>query len=94
VSGLTRPTRKRLVITGRVQGVWFRESCREQAVAAGVSGWVRNRMDGAVEAVLEGPAAAVDRVVQWCHTGPARARVDRVDAQIEEPIGESGFHVR
>jgi acylphosphatase len=86
--------RKRVLISGRVQGVWFRESCREQAVALGVTGWVRNRSDGQVEAVLEGPGAAVDRVVEWCHEGPSRARVDRVEVQVEDPIGESGFHVR
>ena len=79
---------------GRVQGVWFRESCREQAVALGVTGWVRNLMDGRVEAVLEGPEAAVDRVVQWCHEGPSHAHVDGVEVQVEAPIGESGFHVR
>jgi len=88
--------RKRVFVTGRVQGVWFRESLREQAVAAGVgvAGWVRNLADGRVEAVLEGPEAAVDRVVQWCHHGPSRAHVDRVEVQVETPIGESGFHVR
>jgi acylphosphatase len=86
--------RKRVLIAGRVQGVWFRESCREQAVALGVTGWVRNLSDGRVEAVLEGREAAVDRVVQWCHEGPRSARVDRVDVETEEPIGESGFHVR
>ena len=87
-------TRKRLFISGRVQGVWFRESCREQAVALGVTGWVRNLSDGRVEVVLEGPEAAVDRVVQWCHDGPSRAHVERVEVQVEEPVGESGFHVR
>ncbi len=87
-------TRKRIFISGRVQGVWFRESCREEAVALGVTGWVRNLADGRVEAVLVGPEAAVERVVQWCHQGPARAHVDRVEVQVEEPIGESGFHVR
>lgn len=74
--------------------MWFRESCRERAVALGVTGWVRNRSDGRVEAVLEGPETAVDRVVQWCHEGPSHARVDGVDVQVEDPIGESGFHVR
>jgi acylphosphatase len=87
-------TRRRVLLAGRVQGVWFRESCREQARAVGVSGWVRNLADGRVEAVLEGPDAAVERVVRWCHDGPARARVDRVDVQVEDPVGESGFHVR
>jgi acylphosphatase len=91
MSGLSR---KRVFVSGRVQGVWFRESCREQAVALGVTGWVRNLSDGRVEAVLEGPEAAVDRVVQWCHDGPRNAHVDRVQVQVEEPVGESGFHVR
>jgi acylphosphatase len=91
MSGLTR---KRILVAGRVQGVWFRESCREQAVALGVTGWVRNLADGRVEAVLEGPEAAVERVVQWCHDGPSRAHVERVVIRVEDPIGESGFHVR
>jgi acylphosphatase len=84
----------RVFVAGMVQGVWFRESCREQAAAVGVSGWVRNLGDGRVEAVLEGPEAAVDRVVRWCHDGPRRARVDRVDVEVEQPLGESGFRVR
>jgi acylphosphatase len=91
VSGLTRT---RVYVTGRVQGVWFRESCREQAVALGVSGWVRNLADGRVEAVLEGPPAAVERVVQWCREGPRRARVDAVEEHPEPLVGETGFHVR
>jgi acylphosphatase len=86
--------RRRVTVSGRVQGVWFRESCREHAVGAGVTGWIRNRADGRVEAVLEGPEAAVARVVAWCQEGPERARVDRVDVVVEEPVGESGFHVR
>jgi acylphosphatase len=86
--------RRRVYVSGRVQGVWFRESCREQAQAVGVSGWVRNRADGRVEAVLEGPPAAVERVVRWCHDGPGRARVDRVELCEEAPIGETGFSVR
>jgi acylphosphatase len=86
--------RTRVFVSGRVQGVWFRESLREQAVAAGVAGWVRNLADGRVEAVVEGPEAAVDRVVQWCHHGPPRAHVDRVEVRLESPVGESGFHVR
>jgi acylphosphatase len=81
-------------VAGRVQGVWFRESCREQAVALGVTGWIRNLADGRVEVVLEGPEAAVERVVQWCHDGPSRAHVERVEVQVEDLIGESGFHVR
>ena len=86
--------RRRVHVAGRVQGVWFRESCRDRALAAGVSGWVRNLGDGRVEVVLEGPAAAVDEVVAWCGRGPPRARVDRVDGVDEEPVGEQGFRVR
>lgn len=86
--------RRRVHVAGRVQGVWFRESCRDRAVAVGVSGWVRNLGDGRVEGVLEGPPAAVDEVVAWCRQGPARARVDRVDVVDEMPVGERGFRVR
>ncbi|HUF84718.1 MAG TPA: acylphosphatase [Acidimicrobiia bacterium] len=86
--------RRRVLVSGWVQGVWFRESCRQQAVAAGVTGWVRNLADGRVEAVLEGPEPAVDRLVRWCHEGPRRARVEAVEVTVEEPVGESGFLVR
>jgi acylphosphatase len=86
--------RVRVVVTGSVQGVWFRESCRERAVAEGVAGWVRNRDDGTVEAVLEGPHAAVERVIAWCREGPRRARVEHVATSEEPPVGEVGFRVR
>jgi acylphosphatase len=86
--------RKRVLIAGRVQGVWFRESCREVAMAAGVAGWVRNRSDGRVEVVAEGSQAGVDRLVQWCQAGPSQARVERIEASDEVPIGEAGFRVR
>jgi acylphosphatase len=82
------------LVVGRVQGVWFRESCRERAEALGVTGWVRNRADGTVEGVFEGTDAAVAKLVAWCHEGPSRARVDRVDVTVEQPIGEQGFLVR
>jgi acylphosphatase len=77
-----------------VQGVWFRDSCRELARALHVAGWVRNRADGAVEAEFEGPAAAVDRVVAWCRTGPPRARVDAVDVTRIAALGAAGFTIR
>jgi acylphosphatase len=86
--------RVRVVVTGRVQGVWFRESCREQAQAANVRGFVRNRGDGAVEAELEGSPAAVERVIAWCRVGPARARVDQVETTPIGVVGEPGFRVR
>jgi acylphosphatase len=93
-SGRDTVARVRVVVTGRVQGVFFRDSCREHARAARVAGWVSNRMDGAVEAVFEGPPAAVERMVRWCHDGPPRARVDAVQVTAEEPVGEPGFRIR
>jgi acylphosphatase len=86
--------RVRLYISGRVQGVWYRESCREQADAAKVSGFVRNLADGRVHVEVEGRPAAVSRVVAWCREGPPRARVDDVDAAMMEPIGDAGFRVQ
>ena len=85
--------RVRVVATGRVQGVFFRDGCRSAARAERVAGWVRNRADGAVEAVFEGPAAAVDRMVKWCETGPPRAHVASVQVTEEQPVGEAGFRV-
>lgn len=86
--------RRRVTVSGRVQGVFFRDSCRQEALARGLAGWVRNRDDGAVEAVLEGDAAAVDAVVDWMRSGPRHAWVKGVDVQAEEPAGEQGFHIR
>jgi acylphosphatase len=86
--------RKRVHVSGRVQGVWFRESCRDEAQRAGVDGWVRNLADGRVEVVLEGSPAGVDHVVAWCHEGPRRARVHRVEVVDEVLVGEHGFRVR
>ena len=86
--------RRRAVVSGRVQGVWFRESCRREADARGVAGWVRNRSDGRVEAMFEGESAAVLGLLAWCRTGPPRAEVTGVDVTAEEPTGEQGFRVR
>lgn len=86
--------RRRVHVSGIVQGVWFRESCHEQARHAGVNGWVRNLMDGRVEVVLEGEREGVEQVIAWCHRGPRRARVDHVEIVNEPPVGESGFRVR
>jgi len=77
-----------------VQGVFFRESCRRQAVAAGAAGWARNLDDGRVEIVLEGPGEAVDRVVAWCRTGPSQAVVSAVRVIDERPEGIEGFRAR
>jgi acylphosphatase len=88
------PIRRRAVIHGDVQGVFFRDSARERAGAHGVSGWICNRADGAVEAVVEGAPEAVDRLLRYFETGPSRARVERVDVQEEEPEGLTSFEVR
>lgn len=90
----TERIRRRVVVHGRVQGVFFRDSASERARAHGVDGWVHNRGDGAVEAVLEGPADAVQRVLRFFETGPSRADVEDVEVTEEEPEGLSGFEVR
>ncbi len=86
--------RRRCVVSGRVQGVFFRDSCRREAAAAGVAGWVRNRGDGRVEAVFEGENGAVDRMVAWCRQGPPHAEVTDVAVTAEPPEGLRGFQVR
>ena len=86
--------RDRVRVTGRVQGVWFRDSCQDEARALGVRGFVRNRADGSVEAEFEGPEAAVERMIAWCRTGPPRARVDAVNTERIATVGEPGFRVR
>jgi acylphosphatase len=85
--------RRRVVVSGLVQGVWFRESCRHEADEQGVVGWVRNLPDGQVEAAFEGPADAVAAMVAWAHRGPRRARVDHVEVLDEAPRGDLGFRV-
>jgi acylphosphatase len=86
--------RRRLVVHGRVQGVFFRDTLRRLATEAGVAGWARNTGEGTVEAVLEGEEGAVERLVAFAHRGPEGARVDRVDVSEEEPQGVSGFSIR
>jgi acylphosphatase len=82
------------VVSGQVQGVFFRDTTRRRAEAAGVSGWVSNRPDGAVEAVFEGDQAAVDQLVDFCRRGPSRAEVAAVEVVEEESEGLTGFQVR
>ena len=86
--------RRHLTISGEVQGVFFRETARRKATEAGVAGWITNRSDGRVEAVFEGPAEAVDELVEFCRHGPTAATVEEVDVQTEEPESLSGFDVR
>jgi acylphosphatase len=85
--------RAHVFVAGRVQGVFFRASCAQEARALGVAGWVRNASDGRVEAVFEGPDAAVEAMVDWCRKGPAHARVDALEVEWEVPAGDVGFHV-
>jgi acylphosphatase len=84
----------RVVVHGRVQGVFFRASCAQVAESAGVCGWVANADDGTVEAWFEGEDEAVEAMVRWCHTGPPRARVQRVESEPADPVGHPGFEVR
>ena len=86
--------RRRVVVHGHVQGVFFRDSTRERAQSRGVAGWARNRPDGAVEAVFEGDPEAVESMVRFASQGPGRADVDDVEVSEEEPEGLSGFDIR
>jgi acylphosphatase len=86
--------RRRLIVRGRVQGVFFRDSLRRLAHQRHLAGWVSNRPDGAVEVVLEGDEDAVQRLVEFAHRGPRGAQVESVDVFNEEPEGLSGFSVR
>ncbi|MGA3217006.1 MAG: acylphosphatase [Acidimicrobiales bacterium] len=86
--------RRRVIVTGRVQNVWYRDTCRSEALARDVAGWVHNGADGSVEAVFEGSAPAVEQMISWCRSGPPRARVDNVEVILEAVKGESGFVVR
>ncbi|MEX2276031.1 MAG: acylphosphatase [Actinomycetota bacterium] len=85
--------RVRVVVSGHVQGVFFRASCAEQARSRTVSGGVRNLPDGRVEATFEGPADAVDALVEWCRRGPSGARVDAVETHVDPLSGEAGFRI-
>lgn len=86
--------RVRAVVAGRVQGVWFRESCRREAARLGLAGWVTNRADGSVVIEAEGERAAVDALVAWAHRGPPRAHVASVTVGPRPPEGGSRFEVR
>jgi acylphosphatase len=86
--------RYRVLISGRVQGVFFRDSCRRLAEQHGVAGWVRNLPDGRVEAVFEGLAEDVRRLLDWAHTGPRLAVVEAVAVQPEQPEGLAAFLVK
>ncbi len=91
---MSEPIRRRVVVHGRVQGVFFRDSTKREAAGRGLAGWVRNRDDGAVEAVFEGRPDDVRALVEFCERGPSHADVDSADTIEEKPEGLSGFEVR
>ncbi|MCX4635708.1 acylphosphatase [Streptomyces sp. P9-2B-2] len=86
--------RRRVVVSGDVHGVFFRDTCRRTADGLGVAGWVRNLPDGTVEAVYEGEPERVQKLVDWAHQGPPLATVDAVSVGEEEPEGLTGFEIR
>ena len=86
--------RAHVFVSGRVQGVSFRDATRSQAEQIGLSGWVRNTQDGRVEAVFEGEPDALRQMIDWCESGPSSAGVEDVSVENEQPEGLSGFEVR
>jgi acylphosphatase len=85
--------RRRVRVSGRVQGVFFRASCAREARSLALNGWVRNASDGSVEIVFEGQDAAVEAMTAWCQHGPPAARVEHVDVVDEAPQGLTGFGI-
>lgn len=85
---------RRLEVRGLVQGVWYRASCRDEALRLGIVGWVTNRPDGTVAAHVEGRVDQVDDLVLWCRAGPLGARVDEVLVESVEPEGHPTFEIR
>ena len=86
--------RRRLIVHGRVQGVWFRGWTVDQAKALGLDGWVRNRSDGTVEILVSGPDGAVDAFIALCHEGPSAARVQQVEVTDADEMPAPGFAQR
>ncbi|MBF0434089.1 MAG: acylphosphatase [Magnetococcales bacterium] len=86
---------RRLIIRGRVQGVWYRASTRNQAVKLGLSGWVQNLADGSVAVLVSGPPHDVLSLIEWCRQGPPGARVEQVDIEeCHEPAPSPGFEIK
>ena len=86
--------RAHVIVRGIVQGVYYRSTTGREARALGLAGWVRNMADGSVEAVFEGPRTTVERMIEWCRTGPPRAVVDDVEIEWLPAEGEQSFRVR
>ena len=87
VSG-NKKTRAHVFVSGRVQGVYFRQNTKQVAMRYNVTGWVRNLPDGCVEAVFEGDETKVNEVIEWCHVGPPKASVEDVNVKFEKHAGE------
>ena len=85
---MTQKVRAHIFVTGKVQGVYYRQNTMETAKQHGVSGWVRNLPDGRVEAVFEGDEAGVSKVIEWCRQGPPKAEVQQVETHYESYVGE------
>ena len=84
-----------LVISGQVQGVWFRAKTKQKAQELGLTGWVRNTSNGCVEAIFEGEEEKVENMIKWCHHGPPMAKVDDVVVKKQtKTIGFDGFSIR
>lgn len=94
MSGRPGVIRRAVTVRGQVQGVFFRDSLREEAQRRGVAGWVSNAPDGSVEAELEGMPEDVEALVRWCRAGTPQARVDDVEVEELEPRDDEGFDVR
>lgn len=90
---MSDPITRRLVVRGRVQGVGYRWSMRREALSLGLAGWVRNRADGSVEAVVQGSAQAVEAITRWARSGPPEAGVTALEAEAAEGRFE-GFETR
>ena len=91
---MTPLRRVSVVASGRVQGVFYRTSCAEEALARGLAGWVRNLPDGRVEAVFEGPPPQVEAMLAWCRQGPPGARVEDLQVEPLDPTGDAGFRIK
>lgn len=88
MSDSKKKTRAHVFIRGKVQGVYFRQNTKQVATRRGVTGWVRNLPDGRVEAIFEGDNEDVNEVIEWCHFGPPKAKVEDVDVRFEKYTGE------
>lgn len=85
----------RVLISGRVQGVWFRAHTKDMADPLGLKGWVRNLPDGRVEALFQGPEDVIQKALEWCWKGSPNSRVDQVEVSWEPPAGDRpGFKIR